>query len=955
MPPASPDQVKPQGVPMYDEAMNPVMVNAKDVQHNLQAGFTLPTPEEISQYHNEKNYGSLGQQVITGVEGAAEAATFGGSTAVERALGVSPEGIQGRREANPISHGLGQTAGLIGTSLIGVGEGALLEKAGEAGARALAPAAAETFGTAKALQAAKSAGVGIEEAMQAHKAAQAAAPFLAKVGSSAANQAIQFGLMQSGDEVSKMFSGAPGYENPGTAAETALTNIGLSTLLGGAGGAVFTGAISPLWKATIGDRAENFLTALRSRANAETIPLAKGLEDVAQYTNIPPELRAGFSNNPMIKEHYENLINSGTHSGEALRSTLDKFKEDLGSNLQNMFRPEESMTAHEAGEKAKESILAKAEELNSQVGKQYEALNPHNEAIEIPDKDRLKFYDTLIKQGQEFGSKGSASEGLFKNYAERALAQDNLQQLDKLVTEIGSDGYVAYRAGDFEKSKALGDIKEAIRDFQESQIGKSAEKSALGAGDKTLEEAASIGKQFVEDRKAARSAYADFMEQMRDIASVGKLGKVKSFSHFQDALEKVPSAKFAEKLFDKKNIEGLNYLKENYPDILQDLISQKKQSMLEAATKGQDFQHNVLLNQFSKLPKEVKDLMFSQEEQKAIDSSYSLLRQSNKVQNPSGTTRAKEMISKHMPAGVGAAVSILTGHNPLVGYLIGEGAKFLGKDAPDAIKLSLLKFLGSTGPVDGEAWKVASDFINKTYKGQKLMSGAVQNIFKPGAEVLGSKYIPDDKIRNKLDERLKELKVNPSALLETGGKIGHYLPDQNQALAQTASNATNYLNSLRPDLDKKAPLDSEPKMNAVAKANYNRALDIAEQPLVVLPEIKDGSITQQDVMHLRSLYPALYTQISTQLTQTMIQHLHDDGEIPYKTRLGMALFLGQPLDSTMTPQSISAMNPPGGQTPTASQMQQMPSGGHHSMKNLGKIAQSSMTASQSREVSRNKA
>jgi hypothetical protein len=76
----------------------------------------LPTSdlEELAHPASER-YSTTEQILKTAAEGAATVPTLGASTGIERSLGVKPEDIQGRREANPIAHAVGQIAG--GTAL----------------------------------------------------------------------------------------------------------------------------------------------------------------------------------------------------------------------------------------------------------------------------------------------------------------------------------------------------------------------------------------------------------------------------------------------------------------------------------------------------------------------------------------------------------------------------------------------------------------------------------------------------------------------------------------------------------------------------------------------------------------------------------------------------------------------------------------------------------------------
>ncbi len=82
----------------------------------------------------------------------------------------------------------------------------------------------------------------------------------------------------------------------------------------------------------------------------------------------------------------------------------------------------------------------------------------------------------------------------------------------------------------------------------------------------------------------------------------------------------------------------------------------------------------------------------------------------------------------------------------------------------------------------------------------------------------------------------------------------------------------------------------------------------------------------------------------------MINAVNDETVIPYKTRIGLSMFLAQPMDSTMTPSGIMAAQPKAPQqAPQAGTPQ---SNGPHSMKNINKLATSYLTPTQARESAR---
>ena len=87
------------------------------------------------------------------------------------------------------------------------------------------------------------------------------------------------------------------------------------------------------------------------------------------------------------------------------------------------------------------------------------------------------------------------------------------------------------------------------------------------------------------------------------------------------------------------------------------------------------------------------------------------------------------------------------------------------------------------------------------------------------------------------------------------------------------------------------------------------------------------------------------------LLSAMMDHTKDGGTIPYKQRQSLSLFTGQPLDSTMTPQSIMAVQnvyaskqqPPPGNPPVK--------GNKRNTSKLGKIASNLQTPNQAAEAS----
>lgn len=886
-----------------------VGVPQEHVAGAMDAGYRQPTDQDVSQY----KYGGAGQQALAGLEAAGRGATFGLSSGLETGLGLTTkEAIRGREEANPITAGIGTAAGTIGSAFVPGLEGSILGHVGEMGAKALIPEATTT---------------------------------LAKVGTEAARGAIEGALMSSGDEVGKAL-----VTDQPTQAQSVIANVGLGALLGGGiGGGL--GAVPALWKATYGPKVNSLLEMFHGRVNGMTQPISEDLQTVMANaekagTEFSPEFKSGLSENPELQNYYQGLRESGTSTGDAIRQTHEKAKEVIQGQLEGVFAQTEPLSAFEAGDKAKQVIMDKAEQLYEPVKQQYDALGEINKAVEVPEEARLKAAEALSEAGKEYGAVGGASQKLFQEYGDRLLQQPTLEKIDKLMTEIGSKGDQAWRSGDFETAKAYQKIRDSVRDFQDQQIG-----SVLG---KSSKEAADS---FVRARQSARKGYQEFVESIGDIASVGKLGKIKSHGQLIDALEKVPSAKLADKLFDKKNIEGLRLLKDQYPEVLDSLINQKKSDILAKATERGELMHNKILSAVNSMPKEVQALMFKPEELATINASGNLLRKMTVRMGQSGTPRTLDQIWKHMPAGIGGVMSVLLGHNPLTGFILGEAGKLLGRDVPDAAKMAILKAMGSSQPISSSGFKAAADFIENIYKSQKLIGNAVSKTLRVGGQNLKSLY-PSNNDVEKLSKKVDEYAANPDRFLDLGGHISHYLPEHGSALTQTAIQAVQYLSSIKPKAPQMSPFDTEAKVPQADQARYDRALALAEQPLAIMEHVKDGTLLPEDIRTVQSIYPGLYDKLKSVAFEKILDIKTKGVDVPYATRMSLALFLGQPLDGTMTPQAIQTaqmLSQPQQQSQTPQQQAGKNKMSQAAANGFNKLNSMSMTPNQAAEARHMKA
>jgi hypothetical protein len=340
---------------------------------------------------------------------------------------------------------------------------------------------------------------------------------------------------------------------------------------------------------------------------------------------------------------------------------------------------------------------------------------------------------------------------------------------------------------------------------------------------------------------------------------------------------------------------------------------------------------------------EVRNFAISKEQQAKIDVLRQGLDKLNELpHNYSNTARTMDKLTSGIAGSSLSMISMMMGHNPGISMLMGSLIKPLAKDAPDAVRLGLLKFLGSSAEINPGALKSAVDMIQATMKGDSLIARSAKNVFSAGKEVLPASFMPKEADRNRLDKRLKDLQNDPNSAMQIGGNIGHYMPDHGQHITQTVAGAASYLNGLRPGEQRQNPFDTKMKPATYQQAAFNRQLDLAEQPLMIMKHIQDGTVSSQDINTVKTLYPAVYSRLQEKVTHEMMNASSKGISIPYSTRLGLSKLLGQPLDSTMTPQAIQATQPQPKQQP-------QPAPKNSALNKLGKMYQ---TQGQSAEQDR---
>lgn len=895
-------------------------------------GFRPANDQDIKAYDNEQKYGTTGQQLIAAAEGLARGATLHASDVAETALGITtPEAIEGRKQANPVTAGLSEVGGLAGSLFLApeMGAAKLLGSAGEAGA------AAAGFGKVvqaeRALGAARAAGTGVEAA----QAGLEALPVFSRIGSTAVKGAIENAVYQGTDEMSKLFMGAP------DSVETAISNVGLAGLLGG-GISGTIGAVSPLWKATMGNKLGDFLGAMRRRMDGQMAPIPDAVREAMGTVGSEgmefPEAVRGAIQSPELEKDFTRLMESQTAPGVRMQEEINGFRQKASAYIAKALgrEPEDllakgQISHFENGSKVQGALVDQIQKTFEPIQEQYDKITKAFDDVPITAESDI-VADKLgnLAETEKWNLLADSPQNKLFNSVMKGLPNvKTLEDLRRFQSNIwgmakSDPGALFYPA------RKINDILDDV------------------LNETYLTHAGAKGPEFLDKFTLAKEAYKSGKNLIEDLNSRLHVGRYSGPKTFIEGVKDMQPERLISRLSNANDAGLIKLLKTEFPQIAEMVrnyhLDKLAGGAVSKAGEGYALNNKVFFSALENLTPEMREFLLPEGAGKKLGAIKTLL-DAVPTYPSSHTAGNLDKLWENLPGSASAGLAMLMGHNPVMGWVLGQAGRWAGREAPDAAKLAMLKFMGSDGPVEAEGFKAVLDFAHTMVKAENTFNGAVKSVFKAGKVILPEKMIPTEPQLKKLDERVKELQENPEGLLDTGGKTVTYAPDHAQHMATVAQNAVNVLNQMRPREDKQAPLDSKPQTSDFQKAQYNRALEIAQSPLSVLSSIKDGTIAPQDIAMFRQLYPSLYQRTTMKLMDAMAHHVAEGGSIPYHTRLGLSMFVGQPLDSTMTPQAILQAKMVQ-QPPLPFQMQGPKPGNSAGMQKMSKLPQMGMTQQQ---------
>lgn len=815
-----------QEVPDEDLPHSPVTTAQASVSGQLVPDDDLPqesgqevNPADLPD-HLTADYTTPEQKVKTGLEAAGRGLIGPFAPLAEtKLLGVNPEDIANRQESNPVLSGGVEAGTFAGSLLFGTGEAALLAKVGNA--------------------AAKAADMG-------------------KLGSTLLKGALEGGMFQASDEMSKS---VVGQGDPQAPVASALMHTGIASVLGGLGGAAIEGIAAPtlakIGESKIGTKAAQFLSDMGDRL---------------RFNQENPEMV------PALTEQLQNLHSS-------LSGAREEIYGSTGLKSQNIKRLTQDVTADQLEKHVDDvtKLLDKSPGSIQDDKNFQEAISQWKNAV-TSTKDPISFRPTKTPDATEVFQ---ATDNLKRQLQEWGTYEKALTPLSEQPFRNASQGLASQLKSSLENSSTwneAGNFQKGLNEATSNFIGKNGPNANFVS--KFTEKV--LGEPEVSPGKV--STY------LKQIGKPNAEIKQEVLGNYVDAAEKYQ--------------EQINALHESLG--LKSPLSSPPTHLIKATLKklspGAEAADSIY---HLGIPK------FAAGAAGAVGGSEAGYREGGVKGAVIGGLggAVAGAIAPHIAEAIGRrirnsavpyAVRVLSSNAP---KQLGAALQYAESAAKGASRLSTgidaLFKAGGTRAIDADASESdkqkVHDFISNGEMNRQMQQQANQ---PPPQQTQGFAHGGEVK-KNPMAEPMPD--NTPQPVLKSVGGVSEGMPEHAMLLGAAKSRVNNYLNSIRPqDNMPKLAFDKDPSKIKQEKG-YQRALGLAVQPLDILNHIKSGTLTSENLGHFKSMWPEIHDHISKKVTERIIK-AQMDGERPsYRVRQSLSHFLGVPLDSTLTPQAMQSV------------------------------------------------
>jgi endonuclease III-like uncharacterized protein len=603
------------------------------------------------------------------------------------------------------------------------------------------------------------------------------------------------------------------------------------------------------------------------------------------------QLPTAMASGSQIVKNTESLLGqSPTIAGRKVRAEYDALNEQMIQAVEReVVGSTERLSKAQLGRKAREDIVEELTKRSKYFEQAYGDIEKKTANLYVDDAARLEARERLINSQKILENRGDAWAEQVVKESEKILRKESVQALQTQRSTLSNEIQKAIRTGDGNLASGLRSVRDELDQLIESSIKAGGE--------------APLYSQW----KKIQGEYSEFKEFMKQLGDTAGLGSAKTrMAQIIKLGEKEPE-QLVNSIFNMNKSEKLQFVKENLPGSFKEFQKYKLAQLREDALNNEGV---VRVGRFAEealsLPEDALKTFYTPKQLEVLKDVYTLSQQVPRQFPNSNTAVAQEFQELLSIKGLTNQV------RDAILYKVLRGSQ---KD-PRQIML----MAGAKNEAQSIAAKaglaiedLASGKVTKPRSDQALMAQE----FKAQQEALTGpmpNYIRKDQTRVGFQgfvNRLKEIAADPTGLansLKNGfGAVdqslgGRVLP----ALQWQAQKALHYLIDQAPKpLTPPNPLNPKPHNPSDTELHkYKRKVEATLNPFIILDKLRDGSLTQDEMVTVATVYP---NQLQLMRTSVLDALATNKQTIPYAARMKISLFLGHPIEPTLEPLFIKSM------------------------------------------------
>lgn len=215
------------------------------------------------------------------------------------------------------------------------------------------------------------------------------------------------------------------------------------------------------------------------------------------------------------------------------------------------------------------------------------------------------------------------------------------------------------------------------------------------------------------------------------------------------------------------------------------------------------------------------------------------------------------------------------------------------------------------------------EHLNKLAEVERLVGKATNAIGRGAAAIFKPAIALADVSRNaitklsledrkedhkKFSEEIASLQNDPAKLIDKVASnteaIHGVAPKTSEAIQQASIRATQFLATKSPIPPKTNPFAAEYEPSQAEMSTFDRYRNIVEKPVSALEQVRLGTVTPETIETLNAVYPKLYDHMKQTVMEQATKMLSSGKLIPFNTKQSISMFIGQPIDEALNPQSI---------------------------------------------------